>query len=397
MKKRYLELFLILLLQGGCLPLAVASPPYSYQPTGNHNEVSIVNADGVIEATISLIDKPIDADDPLISNGETAVIGDKEIKVSAKGKQFLVTNVETKTVEAILHPVIDSEDSIDGDFFILRIFTVGSGTGTVTIPSSDECSEMSDESEMSSVIECPAVIYISEECSSLPCETEYFIDADNRSDEREDPAKKKYSVKDKDNVIVTATPEPKSTVIDLNCGSPQTDAETKEAVVTCIAKFKSEGVFGEVPISSSLLALEGDTTATFSGNLSITDSSGFEKIGNVIVLNPSAKVDINGTITVDLAHIEQVADILVLAGYAPLENENRTFFMRTGVIEVQPWNGNITSLSAFQTGVLLQREQPIEIYSGALLQGSWEIYFGYRLLNETIIFNGVPIKIQVKP
>ncbi|OQW92741.1 MAG: hypothetical protein BWK78_00735 [Thiotrichaceae bacterium IS1] len=383
MKNLYLELFLILLLQGGCLPFAVASPPYSYQPTGKYNEVSIVNANGVAEATISLNEKTIDADDQPIP------IGDKLVKLSTSGKQFLVTNMETETVEAILHPVIDSEDSIVGDFFILRIFIVGSGTGIVIIPTSDDCLEMS------SAEECQVTTYTSEECLALPCEEEYFIDEDNRSEERRDPAKKRYSVKD--NVIVTATPEPESTVIDLNCGSPQTDAETKEAVVTCIAKFKSEGVFGEVPISSSLLALEGDTTATFSGNLSITDSSGFEKIGNVIVLNPSAKVDINGTITVDLAHIEQVADILVLAGYAPLENENRTFFMRTGVIEVQPWNGNITSLSAFQTGVLLQREQPIEIYSGALLQGSWEIYFGYRLLNETIIFNGVPIKIQVKP
>jgi hypothetical protein len=185
----------------------------------------------------------------------------------------------------------------------------------------------------------------------------------------------------------------------LNCGGPQIDEETKETVVTCIAKFKSLGNF-EVPISPSLVTLEEgyvrDTTATFLGNLSITDST-FEKSGEVIVLYSSAKVDLTGTITVDPTHIEQLADILVLAGYAPLENENRTFFMRTGEINVQPWDGNVANLSAFQKSILLQTEQPIEIYSGALLQGYWEIYFGYRLPNETIIFNGVPIKIQVKP
>jgi hypothetical protein len=96
--------------------------------------------------------------------------------------------VETETVEAILHPVIDSEDSIVGDFFILRIFIVGSGTGIVVIPTGDDCLEVSNTEE------CPVTIYTSEECSLLPCEEEYFIDEENRSDERRDPAKKKYSV-----------------------------------------------------------------------------------------------------------------------------------------------------------------------------------------------------------
>jgi len=49
---------------------------------------------------------------------------------------------------------------------------------------------------------------------------------------------------------------------------------------------------------------------------------------------------------------------------------------------------SIASLVAASNGLTLGETQPVEIYTGPLVAGRWNGFFGYRLADGTIVFNG---------
>jgi hypothetical protein len=139
-------------------------------------------------------------------------------------------------------------------------------------------------------------------------------------------------------------------------------------------------------ISSVAVEANGNvvnTTAAFSGGISVNDGSSFEQTAT-LTLNES--VIIQGNIEVDNNHVGKIAEILVVAYH---ESSN-TYYMLDSLLEKFPiWDGNLASLVPFRRGVRLEQTQFVDIYQGNIpLIGLLKIYFGYRLANGTIVYNG---------
>ena len=109
-------------------------------------------------------------------------------------------------------------------------------------------------------------------------------------------------------------------------------------------------------------------------------------------------VKIRGEMDIDPQHVDQMADILIVAGWKPLPIDDiENYFLRDNQGQIQPWDLNLAHLVAAQPQVKLAPTQPVEIYSGLLSRGNLTIFFGYRLEDGTLIFNGKqPIEIQVQ-
>jgi hypothetical protein len=125
-----------------------------------------------------------------------------------------------------------------------------------------------------------------------------------------------------------------------------------------------------------------NTTAAFSGGISVNGGS-FEQPAT-LTLNES--VIIQGNITVDNTHVGKIAEILVVAHH----KSSNTYYMLDSLLEKFPiWDGILTSLVPFRRGVRLEQTQFVDIYQGYIpVIGVLKIYFGYRLAEGTIVYNG---------
>jgi hypothetical protein len=261
----------------------------------------------------------------------------------------------------------------DEDFFILRIFITGNGLGRVNTPENSYSNEQCAEAGF-----C-------EECYSFS----EFFEEDNRITVVRETASD-------DHVIdIQAIPNTGSARAAWNCQTLQESVVGKpRTIIQCNTVFKLKLL---VPIPPQLVALQdgmiSPAVATFSGNLATIDD--LRKDSEVIVLNSLATVELTGTIT-DSLHNGQRVDTLLVVGYANVTTpENKLFYMQNGG-NYELWDGNIASLSSLQNHLPLTNGQlPLELHSTPLLAGIYDIYFGYRLAEGTIIFNSVPIKIQV--
>jgi hypothetical protein len=57
---------------------------------------------------------------------------------------------------------------------------------------------------------------------------------------------------------------------------------------------------------------------------------------------------------------------------------------------VLPWNLEIGQLVAYQQNVSLTANQVVEIYRGQFVgTGELQIFYGYRLADGTVVFNGL--------
>ena len=119
---------------------------------------------------------------------------------------------------------------------------------------------------------------------------------------------------------------------------------------------------------------------------------------NSLSIHFDQMVKIRGEMDIDPQHVDQMADILIVAGWKPLPIDDiENYFLRDNQGQIQPWDLNLAHLVAAQPQVKLAPTQPVEIYSGLLSRGNLTIFFGYRLEDGTLIFNGKqPIEIQVQ-
>jgi YVTN family beta-propeller protein len=107
-------------------------------------------------------------------------------------------------------------------------------------------------------------------------------------------------------------------------------------------------------------------------------------------------VKILGEIDVATEHVGQKADILIVA--QSIHPSHSQYFMLDKQGQAMEWLvGDFDNLVAAKENVLLKSNQEIEIYHGFLSPLHLQIYFGYRLENELILFNGEqPIEVQVE-
>ncbi|MFK5971394.1 MAG: hypothetical protein QM487_14935 [Candidatus Marithrix sp.] len=127
-----------------------------------------------------------------------------------------------------------------------------------------------------------------------------------------------------------------------------------------------------------------DNSAIFNGGIAVNDTN----FSQETILNTDDSVVIEGFITVADEHVGNKADIILLASYNPLNNPELFFMVGSGQ-NVQLWNGDLNNLIAYEEIANLEKTQFVPIYEGKLNDiGIWKVYFGYRLEDGTIVFNG---------
>jgi len=127
-------------------------------------------------------------------------------------------------------------------------------------------------------------------------------------------------------------------------------------------------------------------TTAFKGGASVNE----QDYQSTLTISPNQLVNILGQIDVDAAHVDQKADILVVAGLTPAEAEStgELFFMLDNQKIPQLWDGDPEKLVAAIKDMTLAASVPVEIYQGGLVDGQIRVFFGYRLENGMVVFNG---------
>jgi N-acetylmuramoyl-L-alanine amidase len=136
------------------------------------------------------------------------------------------------------------------------------------------------------------------------------------------------------------------------------------------------------------------TTTLFHGGTSV-NSGTFLKTATMTTMD---HVDIYGKFTTDSAHIGQVADIIVVAGYQlpPSYDDSTTYYYMINTQGgILAWDEDFTSLVPFRKEITLGDVHSLPMYQGLLGAGSLKIYLKYRLQNGTIISNATPIEIVI--
>ncbi|HHB91602.1 MAG TPA: hypothetical protein ENK59_00125 [Thioploca sp.] len=127
-----------------------------------------------------------------------------------------------------------------------------------------------------------------------------------------------------------------------------------------------------------------DNSAIFNGGIAVNDIN----FSQETILNAGDLIVIEGFITVADEHVGNKADIILLASYNSLNNPELFFMVDSGQ-NIQIWNGDLNNLIAYEEIASLEKTQFVPIYEGKLNDiGIWKIYFGYRLEDGTIVFNG---------
>ncbi len=146
-----------------------------------------------------------------------------------------------------------------------------------------------------------------------------------------------------------------------------------------------------------MMGSDAITIAAFAGGISLKDDGDY-KTPQVERNLAHFVVDVLGEITVDYHHVGKTADLFVVLMLTPLAN-TPSLLMLDSQGSPHSWELDLSELKAFQPQVILKSTQRLRIihYKGALPQGSYQFFFGYRLQNGTLIFNQQPITLIINP
>jgi hypothetical protein len=126
-------------------------------------------------------------------------------------------------------------------------------------------------------------------------------------------------------------------------------------------------------------------TTAFRGGSSINGLS----YHNPLPLNPYQAVTIQGEIDVEVEHVGQPADLLIVVVWQPFDlNDPALYWMRDQQGQLLNWDLNLAHLVAAEESVPLAYTQKVNFYTGTLNPGQLQLFFGYRLATGVIIFNG---------
>lgn len=139
------------------------------------------------------------------------------------------------------------------------------------------------------------------------------------------------------------------------------------------------------------------TESNFYGGVAGSDG----KFSQEKTLKVGDSVQVKGAIQVATAHLGQVVDILLTAGYKQYPPfDYAEYFMKfDNLNRAYEWDGMLDSLIPFRQAVTLSRVEVIDIYSGKLTDtGTFWLWFGYRLADGTIVYNAdYNIKLWIEP
>lgn len=139
-----------------------------------------------------------------------------------------------------------------------------------------------------------------------------------------------------------------------------------------------------------------ETTASFNGGTKVNDGEFNQEVG----FNLNDSISVQGVINVDSRHLGQAADIIIVASHNPIVpfNTQQIFYMFSSSNLPEVWDGNLAHLVAFSRVNNLPKKLPLNLYGGKVgSPGLYQGYFGYRLDNGLIVFNGnQTINLRVK-
>ncbi|MCP4696977.1 MAG: hypothetical protein GY862_09025 [Gammaproteobacteria bacterium] len=182
----------------------------------------------------------------------------------------------------------------------------------------------------------------------------------------------------------------------IELSSPQGGATLGEPVKMGITIVDDEDEDVSLPsLGHGIRLIEGkldkSTDALFAGGIAV-DGEIYQ--ADITLEHPGLATDpvvIMGQITADASHIGQAADILVIAGYKPHGPEAiEEFFMLDTERAPQSLGVGAVpgSLAAAEKNVILTEMQAVNLYNGPLVDGRIRIFFGYRLQDGQVVFNG---------
>ena len=125
-----------------------------------------------------------------------------------------------------------------------------------------------------------------------------------------------------------------------------------------------------------------ETNSSFHGGIKVN-----EELTQATTITPNEPITIQGTINVDDTHVGEPADILVVTSYKPT-NAPEDFITIDDQNTLHDWDGNLDNIKVIAKIEKLPKQQPVDIYNGKLPIGKFKFWFGYRLTNGEIIFNG---------
>lgn len=125
------------------------------------------------------------------------------------------------------------------------------------------------------------------------------------------------------------------------------------------------------------------TSALIAGGISVNEQD-FQAVATV---TPADWVTVSGQIWTDLAHWNQPAEIIVYGRYQADHSNPVGFMLVKDEVgdkpKIQPWNGELAQLVAFETVTNLAEKDWILIYEDflKLAAGRLELFFGYLVAN----------------
>ncbi|MDM8557527.1 Calx-beta domain-containing protein [Candidatus Parabeggiatoa sp. HSG14] len=196
----------------------------------------------------------------------------------------------------------------------------------------------------------------------------------------------------------SANPEEEESEVTSNPGekeSEQTPSQAKSESTSPALPSLGNGMGVSIEgtiFNAELLKKSFDTKIRFQGGA----KANAQNYQSSITLSPSRQVKIVGEIEVDAYHVGKKVDILIVKALFNNVSNAFEFLMFGDEGQIVDWDGDLATLIAAEKNVTLSETQPVDIYRGWLKPAVYQIYFGYRLTDGFIFFNGEqPIEIQV--
>ncbi|MCP4702207.1 MAG: hypothetical protein GY862_35915 [Gammaproteobacteria bacterium] len=147
-------------------------------------------------------------------------------------------------------------------------------------------------------------------------------------------------------------------------------------------------------LGKGIMVGEGESDAVFSGGISVDDKEWRQAIEAEIT--EETMLQVTGEIEADSRDVGKKADLLVVTAYrllpkpgmSSVADQAEKFWVLNGDI-FQDWDAGI--LPAYRQGVTLDEKQRLDIFAPApvFIDMAFRVFFGYRLENGTIVFNGI--------